>query len=248
MKGNEEIELPSDKNAKAQRAVWIFRLSKVGVDRKKKTLANCTRLAGCTAEETAPGQSMLYMRCSRMSKNMDKAEQAEWEAHVRAALSSMTEGTEQDTRPGTGKSMPLAPVESIDFISYDNAEISPVSFAVVSLASIDEHSSATTTSTTILTQTLKGATHQSVSRLTTSASSQKSSKEAHGARQDEKELDNFYKSAFKVGTTLYYSVKSGENRLIKFSSVDKVAFEINKMFGIELVSGYQLKEGVNRSQ
>jgi hypothetical protein len=36
LKGNHEIELPSDDNAKAERAVWIFRESKVRVDGKNK--------------------------------------------------------------------------------------------------------------------------------------------------------------------------------------------------------------------
>jgi hypothetical protein len=34
LKGNHTIELPSNDNAKAERAVWIFHESKVGVDGK----------------------------------------------------------------------------------------------------------------------------------------------------------------------------------------------------------------------
>jgi hypothetical protein len=242
-----------DENAKVERAVWIFHVSKVGVDGKKKTLSNCMRLAGCTAEETAPGGSKLYMRCSQMSKNMDKRkaeQQAEREAQATAALTSPMDESNQDTWQGTENSLPLVPVETIDLYSYDDAEILPVSCAVGSLGSkIDEHSVAPTTSTALPTPTMQGeASCQSILKLTTSTTSRKMSKEAHRARQNGQELTNIYKSAFKVGTILYQSVKSGENKLIKFSSVDKVATETNQLFGIELVSGYQLKEGVKNGR
>jgi hypothetical protein len=95
---------------------------------------------------------------------------------------------------------------------------------------------------------MKGAKCTPVSSLTTSASSRKSSKEEHRARQDEKECNNLHKSAFKIGTTLYESVRSGENTLVKFVTADKVASEINNFFGIELVSGYMLKEGVKKGR
>lgn len=85
-----------------------------------------------------------------------------------------------------------------------------------------------------------------VASLTTSTSHRKSSKEAHAVRRDEKEYDDIRKSAFRVGTVLLDTVQSGENTLSQFCSAEKCADLTNGMFGIELVSGYGLKEGLKR--
>jgi hypothetical protein len=62
------------------------------------------------------------------------------------------------------------------------------------------------------------------------------------------ELENIRKSAYKVGTVLYDGVKSGQNTLIKFGSAKNCAREVNGMFGYDLVSGYQLKDGIKNNQ
>lgn len=84
----------------------------------------------------------------------------------------------------------------------------------------------------------------SISSMTTSKEHRKSSKDAHAARKDQMELNDIHKSAYKVGTTLFVSVKSGENTLIEFQSADKCARKVNEMFGIELLSGYQLRQAI----
>jgi hypothetical protein len=53
-----------------------------------------------------------------------------------------------------------------------------------------------------------------------------------------------FKSAYKVGTTLYASVKSGENTVEDLSSAEKCAIAINNLYGVELLSGYQLREAI----
>jgi hypothetical protein len=62
------------------------------------------------------------------------------------------------------------------------------------------------------------------------------------------ELENIRKSAYKVGTVLYDGVKSGQSTLIKFGSAEHCAREVNGMFGYDLVSGYQLKDGVKNNR
>ena len=89
---------------------------------------------------------------------------------------------------------------------------------------------------------------RSISKSTASASHRRSAKEAQAARKDAMELENIRKSAYKVGTVLYDGVKSGQNTLIKFGSAENCAREVNGMFGYDLVSGYQLKDGVKNNQ
>jgi hypothetical protein len=96
--------------------------------------------------------------------------------------------------------------------------------------------------------TTKRASDISISTLTTSTKNRKSSKEAHAARKDKKEFDNIYKSAYKVATMLYHSVQAGENTMEKFSSAEKVATQINELFGVDFLSGFQLKEGVKNGR
>jgi hypothetical protein len=75
LKGNPEIELPSDEDSMVERAVHIFCNSKVGADGKRKTMTDCMRVAGCNDEPTT---RRLYMRCTRRYKSMEKkADQAE---------------------------------------------------------------------------------------------------------------------------------------------------------------------------
>lgn len=87
-------------------------------------------------------------------------------------------------------------------------------------------------------------TSQSISKATVSTAHRKSSREAQKERQDEMEVENMRKSAFKVATVLYDGAKSGQNPLEKFASADKCAHETNVMFEFEIISGYTVKEGV----
>jgi hypothetical protein len=77
-----------------------------------------------------------------------------------------------------------------------------------------------------------------------STAHQKSSKEVQKECQDEMEVENMRKSAFKVATVLYNGVMSRQNPLEKFASADKCAHETNVMFEFEILSGYMVKEGV----
>jgi hypothetical protein len=120
LKGNQEIKLPSDEDAKVKQAVFIFNNSKVGVDGKKKVLAHCMQLAGCTAEERVSGGSKLYMQSSRLAKILQKAEQAERDLQSRAPLTSMTEGSNQGTWPGTENPLLPAPVSTINLFPYND--------------------------------------------------------------------------------------------------------------------------------
>lgn len=83
-----------------------------------------------------------------------------------------------------------------------------------------------------------------ISSLTTSKDHRTTSKEAHAACKDVIELEDMFKSAYKVGTTLYASVKSGENTVEDLSSAEKCAIAINNLYGVELLSGYQLREAI----
>jgi hypothetical protein len=191
-----------------------------------------------------------------MSKNMDKKAELEAQAGGIGATSNgypqpTMDESNQDTWQDIANTLPFAPVETIDLISYNGTEILPVSCTVGSCGSrTDEHSAVTTTSTALLRIGMmkQGATYQSILKLSTSTTSRKSSKDAHCAYQNEQELKNMFKSAFQVGTILYRSMQSGENTLKKFSTMEKVAFEINKLFGVELVSGYRLKEGIKNGR
>jgi hypothetical protein len=93
-----------------------------------------------------------------------------------------------------------------------------------------------------------GSSGASISSSTTSKNHRKTSREAHDARKDELEHRGIRKSAYKTGTTLYASVSNGENTLQRFSSAEKCAAEVNRMFGYEILSGYQLQQAVKNDR
>ena len=147
-----------------------------------------------------------------------------------------------------------APIDTVDF---RNGQESPVGVSIDSplsnVSSLDSQSqfflrippSSSLPSTAPL-QTTTKMNGESISALTESGNHRKSSKEAHAARRDEKELEDITKSAYKVGTVLYDTVQLGENTLTKFQSAEKCAEEVNNMFGVELVSGHQLQDGLKK--
>jgi hypothetical protein len=70
------------------------------------------------------------------------------------------------------------------------------------------------------------------------------SAQAQAGRQNDMDITNLTKIAYKVGTLLLDSVQKNENPLTNFSSADKVAFKVNEMLGVDLLSGRQLQNGV----
>jgi hypothetical protein len=64
----------------------------------------------------------------------------------------------------------------------------------------------------------------------------------------EAEQSNNKKSAFKLATFLYKTVKDGENSLKKFQSADSIATEINNWFGILAVSGRQIADAFKQGR
>jgi hypothetical protein len=76
-----------------------------------------------------------------------------------------------------------------------------------------------------------------VSQLTGGVSHRKSSEEAHRQRREKRDFQNIEKSAYKVGSVLYNTVRAGQNPLEKFNSSDKCADAVNELFGIKLPSG-----------
>jgi hypothetical protein len=85
-----------------------------------------------------------------------------------------------------------------------------------------------------------------VASLTTTPAHRKSSKEAQAVQRDEKLYDDDLKSAFKVSTVLWDTVQSDENTLSQFCLAEKCAELTNRVFGIELVSSYLLKQGLKK--
>jgi hypothetical protein len=85
---------------------------------------------------------------------------------------------------------------------------------------------------------------QSSLSLTTRTNGRKTSAQAQAGRQNDMDITNLTKIAYKVGTLLLDSVQKNKNPLTNFSSADKVTFKVNEMLGVDLVSGRQLQNGM----
>lgn len=85
----------------------------------------------------------------------------------------------------------------------------------------------------------------SIMQLVGAKQKRKTSKAAQQERRDQETLQRIRSSAYKVGTTLLSTVKSGKNELVHLKTADLCAYETNRMFGLELVSGRQLSNAYN---
>ena len=97
-------------------------------------------------------------------------------------------------------------------------------------------------------QKLKVDVAKEVQRMTIFKESCQTSEARQAQRQRDETLTRIRSSAYKLGTLLLDCVVKGDAPLSDFAGKNKVAAAINGMFGIELVSGRQLLDGINDNQ
>ena len=198
-------------------------------------LAAVMHLAGCRQEEVplpAPkqGPTALYMRCLRQRKKLKKAKAG---LNAQHALQVPAPRVPPAPSRTPAQAPPIINVRAASM--YTGEILSPLSASDTSSGPPPIPRS-------------RPPANASIFSLTTSGTTRKTSKEKQNQRYTQQEKIDLDTSAYKVGTQLYDTVIKNRNTLEKFKTPDGCAAAVNQMFGIELVSGRRISNGVKDGQ
>jgi hypothetical protein len=205
-------------------------------------------LAGCRSEEvTVPapkkGHAALYMRCSRCRQKIKQANTA-----LNAQQAPQVPAPPVPPAPTT-LALPILNVRAPSMYT-GKVLVSPLSALDTSSGPPLAWSSGSSSASTLAKLPSQPPDNASISSITTSGTTHKTSKGKQHQQctwwQVKIDLDTI---AYKVGTLLYNTVLKNKNILVKFKTPNGcAAAAVNQMFGIELVSGRPIINGVKEDQ
>jgi hypothetical protein len=225
-------------DAKVQRTERLLRLSR-DTHLKSKMLTSVMELAGCDKMETK-GCHKLYMRCYRMRINLATEKKKNQARPVVPPTLNHLVAPPARNHLGTPSTPPVASVnptgrgiDSISPLSLSGA--SSLAASVPPLVNFQRSAM------------IRGQPDLSVASLSNSATSSSKRKTTAVAQQDRASLraeSLLYDGIYKVSTILYNEVHTKTITLEKFKTADKCATEINNFFGVQAITGNQLKDAV----
>ena len=247
--------------AMVERTVEIYKLCKFNpCGQKSRELSVVMRLSGWS-EEQARGGSAAYQKCFRKLKregyvgpnipvqNKPRSQEMPSGAAVpkyvaKASLPSLSDIPEE----ARVDFMEVSPL-SVETPFFDEGASTSSSAVVSNEGSAMAMLAAKPSAATIAAErrARKKAIKDPIIQVIGGKQRRKTTKQAAVARRSEKELDDVYKSAYKVATVLYWSVRKGENPLVEeLGTANQVAEKINELFGLPLITGRQLEQAYKR--